>query len=143
MTATEWFMESIWNYLQNKTGQIATMLIEVINNGLCTKSCNVMMAHNQSQNNYKVWGLSMCITHVKHVYTLGSEINVPPGIKVPPGTLDKKNKRAPSIIKLLCKKIAILAAYGSYFIQKMHFFWQNSSLWSGIRSMPPGKISEN
>ena len=34
--------------------------------------------------------------------TLGSEINVPPGINMPPGSLDKKNNSAPWNNKLLC-----------------------------------------
>ena len=54
--------------------------------------------------------------------TLGSEINVPPGINVPLGTFDKKNKRAPWKINFLGYKNCNFVVYGSYFIQKMHFF---------------------
>ena len=75
--------------------------------------------------------------------TLGSGINVPPGINVPFGTFDKRNKCAPWKIDPSCLKIAIFVAYSSYFNQKVYFFKENSSLWSEIRSMPPGKMSGN
>ena len=68
------------------------------------------------------WTLIIFRQQVALATTLGSEINVPLGINVPPGTLDKKNKRAPWLINHLCYKNSNFVAYGSYFIQKMHFF---------------------
>ena len=71
------------------------------------------------------------------------QITLRSGINVLPGTFDKIDKRASWKIDPLCQKIAIFVAYSSYFNQKVYFFQENSSLWSEIKSMPPGKMSRN